>query len=77
VLDGWWIEGCIEGMTGWSLEDAESLYVKLERIVLPLYYRRAEDAGWIRVMQGAITKNAAYFNTQRMMRRYATEAYLR
>ena len=78
VLDGWWIEGCIEGVTGWSVEDAASLYEKLERIVLPLYYGRKRDpAGWIRVMQGAITKNAAYFNTHRMMRRYATEAYLR
>ena len=76
--DGWWIEGCIEGVTGWSVEDAADLYEKLERIVLPLYYGRARDpAGWIRVMQGAITKNAAYFNSPRMMRRYATEAYLR
>jgi glycogen phosphorylase len=78
VLDGWWIEGCIEGVTGWSLGDAATLYDKLERVVLPLYYGRAGDAaGWIRVMQGAITKNAAYFNSHRMMRRYATEAYLR
>ncbi|HVS75944.1 MAG TPA: alpha-glucan family phosphorylase [Steroidobacteraceae bacterium] len=78
VPDGWWIEGCIEGVTGWSVEDAPSLYDKLERIVLPLYYARSSNpAGWIRVMQGAITKNAAYFNSHRMMRRYATEAYLR
>jgi glycogen phosphorylase len=78
VLDGWWMEGCIEGVTGWSVEDAASLYDKLERIVLPLYYSRArEPSGWIGVMQGAITKNAAYFNSHRMMRRYATEAYLR
>jgi starch phosphorylase len=78
VPDGWWIEGCIEGVTGWSVEDAASLYDKLERIVLPLYYgRSAGPAGWIEVMRGAITKNAAYFNSPRMMRRYATEAYLR
>lgn len=78
VLDGWWIEGCIEGVTGWAVEDAASLYDKLERTVLPLYYREtANSTGWVRVMQGAITKNAAYFNTHRMMRRYATEAYLR
>lgn len=78
VPDGWWIEGCIEGVTGWSIEDASSLYDKLERIVLPLYYTRVKDpAGWVAVMQGAITKNAAYFNSHRMMRRYATEAYLR
>lgn len=78
VADGWWLEGCIEGVTGWSVEDAPSLYERLERIVLPLYYARAKDpAGWIKVMQGAITKNGAYFNSHRMMRRYATEAYLR
>ena len=78
VPDGWWIEGCIEGVTGWSVADAASLYEKLERIILPLYYGQASHpAGWIGVMQGAITKNAAYFNSHRMMRRYATEAYLR
>lgn len=78
VLDGWWIEGCIEGVTGWSVDDAATLYEKLERIVLPLYYARSSSpSGWVRVMQGAITKNGAYFNSHRMMRRYATESYLR
>ncbi|HJS89420.1 MAG TPA: alpha-glucan family phosphorylase [Steroidobacteraceae bacterium] len=77
VLDGWWIEGCIEGVTGWSVDDAETLYEKLERIVLPLYYGHGGPSGWVSVMQGAITKNGAYFNSQRMMRRYATESYLR
>lgn len=83
VLDGWWIEGCIEGVTGWAVQssgvtgaDAGSLYDKLQNVVLPLYH--AEDrAGWIEVMKGAISKNASYFNSHRMMRRYATEAYLR
>jgi starch phosphorylase len=84
VLDGWWIEGCIEGITGWSVgapgasDDARSLYDKLERVVLPLYYGSTDGAsGWIKVMKGAISKNASYFNSHRMMRRYATEAYLR
>jgi starch phosphorylase len=83
VLDGWWIEGCIEGVTGWAIGDggraydAEALYDKLENTVLPLYYGYAGDpGGWIRVMKGAISKNASYFNSHRMMRRYATEAYL-
>lgn len=81
VLDGWWIEGCIEGITGWSIgntdstHDAESLYDKLENVVLPLFHR--DPAGWTRVMQGAISKNASYFHSHRMMRRYGTEAYLR
>jgi starch phosphorylase len=83
ILDGWWIEGCIEGITGWSIgnsgspnsdADANSLYEKLEHKVLPLYH--ADRTGWIRVMKGAIAKNAAFFNSHRMMRRYATEAYI-
>jgi starch phosphorylase len=58
---------------------AASLYEKLEHTVLPLFYGRTADRtdGWIRLMKGAIAKNAAYFNSHRMMRRYATEAYLR
>ena len=84
VLDGWWIEGCLEGVTGWAIGDgsgmaddnARALYDKLEQVVLPLYYGRS-DGGWIKVMKGAISKNASYFNSDRMMRRYATEAYAR
>ena len=84
VLDGWWLEGCIEGVTGWAIGDgvskiagdASSLYDKLENVVLPLYYDN-DSSGWIRVMKGAISKNASYFNSHRMMRRYATEAYTR
>lgn len=84
VLDGWWIEGCLEGVTGWAVgddsptangHDAVALYDKLEQVVLPLWYD--DRPGWIAAMKGAISKNAAYFNSHRMMRRYATEAYLR
>lgn len=83
VLDGWWIEGCIEGITGWAVGDdgefanggdAEALYNKLEKIILPLYFD--DRSGWIAVMKGAISKNASFFNSHRMMRRYATEAYI-
>ena len=85
VLDGWWVEGCIEGVTGWAVGGtgaadghAASLYDKLEHSVLPLYEGSGGDrSGWLRVMKGAISKNASYFNSHRMMRRYATEAYLR
>ncbi|HEY6927969.1 MAG TPA: alpha-glucan family phosphorylase [Steroidobacteraceae bacterium] len=77
VPDGWWLEGCIEGVTGWSVNDAGALYEKLERIVLPLFYADSSSPGWGAIMKGAIAKNAAYFNSHRMMRRYATEAYLR
>lgn len=89
VLDGWWIEGHIENVTGWSIgpvanestlvepsdaADAEDLYSKLETIILPTFYQNRSQ--WLRVMKDAIGKNAYYFNTHRMMRRYATEAYL-
>jgi starch phosphorylase len=90
VLDGWWIEGHIEGYTGWSIGpapteirpdnnmnkiDAEDLYNKLEKLIIPLYYNDRKQ--WIRMMQNAIGKNAYYFNSHRMMRRYVTEAYIR
>ena len=84
VLDGWWVEACIEGITGWAIGVDGSvgassagpgdLYDKLERAVLPTYYD--DRARWIWMMKQSISKIAYYFNTQRMMRRYATEAYL-
>ena len=85
VLDGWWLEGWEEGVTGWSIgkdgsdpsaaAHAEELYNKLENVVLPLYYDNR--ARWIWMMQQTITKIGAMFNSARMMRRYATEAYIR
>ena len=85
ILDGWWIEACVEGVTGWSIgyddgtasdqQHAASLYDKLERTVLPLYYN--DPVRWRWMMKQAIGNIAYYFNSQRMMRRYATEAYLR
>jgi len=87
ILDGWWLEGCIEGVTGWAVgedgdapgsNDAGFLYRKLEQVVLPLYYGYSgERAAWIAVMKGAICKSASFFNSHRMLRRYATEAYIR
>jgi starch phosphorylase len=90
VLDGWWIEGHIEDFTGWAIGpaateiepndnmnkvDAKDLYKKLEKKIIPTYYNDRKT--WIRMMQNAIGKNAYYFNTHRMMRRYVTEAYIR
>jgi starch phosphorylase len=83
VLDGWWLEGWIEDVTGWAVggesdsdnaRDAAFLYDKLEQKVLPLYY--GDRTRWIAVMKGAISRNAYFFNSHRMMRRYAVEAYL-
>jgi starch phosphorylase len=80
ILDGWWIEGCIEGFTGWAIEDgandaeeANSLYQKLETAVVPLYL--AEPAKWARLMRNTLAFNGSYFNTNRMARQYARNAY--
>jgi starch phosphorylase len=80
ILDGWWIEGCIEGFTGWAIEDgandaeeASSLYRKLETAVVPLY--RADPAQWARLMRNTIAFNGSYFNTNRMVKQYTRNAY--
>ena len=89
VLDGWWIEGWIEGVTGWAIgphpdehvsmeeshiRELDDLYNKLEYIIIPTFYRRRDE--WIRMMENSIGKIAYYFNSHRMMHRYVTEAYI-
>jgi starch phosphorylase len=83
TLDGWWIEGHIEGVTGWSIGgsaaatpagDAEDLLRKLEALILPMFYFRRDS--WIDVMRHTIALNASYFNTHRMVQQYVTNAYL-
>ena len=83
VLDGWWVEGHIEGVTGWEIgdpagstdADAElvTLYDKLEREIVPMYYGRAER--YAEVMRSAIALNGSFFNTQRMVSQYLDNAY--
>jgi starch phosphorylase len=80
ILDGWWIEGCIEGFTGWAIEDgaddaaeADSLYRKLETAVVPLYRDAPEK--WARLMRATLAFNGSYFNTNRMVKQYTRNAY--
>lgn len=83
VRDGWWIEGHIEGATGWSIgfdEDPEqhdievaSMYDKLERVILPMFYARPN--AYTEVMRSTIAVNGSFFNTQRMMAQYVLNAY--
>lgn len=89
VLDGWWVEGWIEGVTGWAIgphpdeqlsteetkiRELDDLYNKLEYIIIPMFYQKRDE--WIKMMENSIGKIAYYFNSHRMMRRYVTEAYL-
>jgi len=84
TLDGWWIEGHIEGVTGWSIGDEQepagdassevaSLYDKLEHVIVPLFYGR--PAAFVEVMRSTIALNGSFFNTQRMVSQYVTNAY--
>jgi starch phosphorylase len=82
VLDGWWLEGCDEGATGWAIGDdgdhdlqrhVLSLYDKLEHTILPAYYEGG--AHWPYIMKSTIARNGSYFNSHRMLRRYVSEAY--
>lgn len=87
VLDGWWIEGHIEGITGWAIgdgapenpqdrnhsRDAAYLYDKLEMTVLPLYYQERDR--FIDIMRYSIAINGSFFNTHRMMQEYVLNAY--
>ena len=84
VLDGWWIEGCLKGITGWaiggdddlprdSFEERTSLYHQLESVILPMYYGRS--LAYAEVMRSAISVNGSFFNTHRMIEQYVNNAY--
>jgi glycogen phosphorylase len=89
VLDGWWIEGHLEGVTGCLIGDrvkaclepqsgidacpAAELYRKLEEKVSPCFYKEYER--FVEIMRHAIALNGAFFNTQRMVAQYLHDAY--
>ncbi len=80
VLDGWWIEGCVEGLTGWAIDSPDkpaaqitALLRKLEQVI-KLYYQKPEQ--YRQIMRNALALNGAYFNTQRMVEEYVRKAYL-
>ncbi|MDX2213799.1 MAG: hypothetical protein SFY66_10990, partial [Oculatellaceae cyanobacterium bins.114] len=89
ILDGWWVEGHLEGATGWSIgfqepetstsdalnwQDAEDLYHKLQNVIVPMFYHDRDR--WIEIMRHTIALNASFFNTHRMVQQYVTNAYL-
>ncbi|MBI3050452.1 MAG: alpha-glucan family phosphorylase [Acidobacteria bacterium] len=88
VLDGWWIEGHVEGVTGWAIGSdgrmpraettdnaahAAALYDTLERTVAPLFYHNRD--GFTTVMRYAIALNGSFFTAQRMLQEYVAKAY--
>lgn len=85
VLDGWWLEGWYEGVTGWSIGHAEiaeteqqevaSLYEKLEQVIVPMYYGR--PSAYTAIMRSTVAVNGSFFNAQRMVSQYWANAYQR
>ncbi len=84
ILDGWWLEGHIENITGWSIgsnssqesnhsKELEDMYAKLEYIILPKFYNERDD--WIEIMRHSIALNGSFFNTTRMVQQYVLNAY--
>jgi len=86
TLDGWWLEGLIENVTGWGIgshpnniketnhqEDVEDMYTKLEYVILPKFYNERDE--WVEIMQHCIAINGSFFNTHRMVQQYVLNAY--
>jgi starch phosphorylase len=86
ALDGWWLEAHIEGVTGWAIgtdhgstaitddeRDAQDLYDKLERLIVPMFYTRVQE--YLEIMRHTIGITGSFFNTHRMMQQYVAHAY--
>ncbi len=89
ILDGWWVEGCIEGITGWAIGDlnphteksldelanfdSKNLYDKLEEKIVPEFYQNR--GRWVEMLRHNIALNASFFNTHRQMEQYVSKAY--
>jgi len=82
VMDGWWIEGALDGVTGWSIDaqtgadderTADAIYTLLQHTILPAYAHDREH--YLATMRGAIAFNGSHFNAQRMLAQYAIDAY--
>ncbi|KXB07913.1 hypothetical protein AKJ56_02145 [candidate division MSBL1 archaeon SCGC-AAA382N08] len=84
TLDGWWIEGHIEDVTGWKIgpepgnkvekkHEASEFYEKLENVIIPKFYTKKSE--WGKVMLNTIAYNASHFHTERMVGEYISNAY--
>ena len=84
TIDGWWVEGHVEGVTGWAIgedaltasdarKEAISLYDKLEYVIMPMFYQRPN--AYAEVMRSAIAFNGSFFTAQRMMEQYLVNVY--
>ena len=91
VLDGWWLEGYVEG-AGWALTekrtyenqahqdqlDAATIYSLLENEIIPLYYNTNEKGyseNWIKVIKNSIAQIAPHYTMKRQLDDYYDKFY--
>jgi starch phosphorylase len=91
-LDGWWAEAYVSDL-GWSLGDgkehgndsnwdaaeAEALYERLEREVIPEFYTRNEKGiptAWVNRMRESMARLTPRFSADRTVREYTEQYYL-
>ncbi|MGM9746100.1 MAG: alpha-glucan family phosphorylase [Paludibacteraceae bacterium] len=91
VLDGWWLEGYVEG-AGWALTDkrtyenqqhqdqldAATIYSMLENEIIPLYFAKntkGYSPEWIAYIKKSIAEITPRFTTKRMMDDYIERFY--
>jgi starch phosphorylase len=90
TLDGWWAEAYAPEV-GWAIgpgddqegasdaQDAERLYVTLEREVVPMFYARDSrgvPVAWVKRMRASIAELAPRFSSNRMLQEYLKQFYV-
>ena len=90
-LDGWWAEACTCDV-GWSIGDgeehnsdpawdaaeAEQLYQRLEKEIIPLFYTRDTHGlprEWLKLIRNSMMKLAPQFSSNRMVQEYVEQLY--
>jgi len=91
ILDGWWIEGAIEGVTGWSIGPKPKIGEEQEIQCVDCddsedLYRKLEEPilpmfynaprQFAKVQRNAIALHGSFFNTNRMAQQYIIKSYL-
>lgn len=71
--DGWWLEGYKKNKTGWTINTPDELYEILKKEIMPSYYQKSPD--WQEILKNVISINASYFNSDRVLDQYISEAY--
>ena len=82
ILDGWWPEACVHGVTGWQFgdgfeheeeeiqdaHDLKALYKVLLEEVIPTYYEN--KSAWMDMMRESILQTKEPFAVKRMLDEY-------